>query len=55
MLGFGDWGVAAAYLACLAGTALCIYSALRHWNDKDERRATRRRAPGAAAEAEEEI
>jgi hypothetical protein len=55
MLGFGDWGVAAAYLACLAATALCVVSALMHWSDRDETAAARRRRHDGAAEVEEEI
>jgi hypothetical protein len=57
MLGFGDWGVTAAYVACLAATLLCIVSALRHWNDsdEDERGAARRQQRKAGAGVEEEI
>jgi hypothetical protein len=35
MLGFGDLGVAAAYVLCLASTALCVVYALLHWNDEE--------------------
>ncbi len=55
MLGFGDWGVAGAYLACLAATALCVVSAFRHWGDKDEMRTSPPQGRGSEAEAEEEI
>jgi hypothetical protein len=56
MLGFGDVGVAAAYLACLAATALCVVSGLMHWNEDDTAAPRRRRHRDAdAAAVEEEI
>jgi hypothetical protein len=39
MLGFADAGVTAAYLVCLAATALCIAYGLWHWNDDEEDRS----------------
>jgi hypothetical protein len=35
MLGFADAGVAAAWLLCLASTALCVGYGLWRWNDED--------------------
>jgi hypothetical protein len=36
MLGFADAGVAAAWLLCLASTALCVGYGLWKWNEEDE-------------------
>jgi len=35
MLGFGDIGVALAYLLCIASAALCVIYGWKHWNDDD--------------------
>jgi hypothetical protein len=36
MFGFGDAGVALAFLVALASTALCVGYGLTHWNQDDE-------------------
>ncbi len=36
MLGFGDLGVAVAYVSAIGATLLCIIYGLAHWNDDEE-------------------
>ncbi len=36
MLGFGDFGVTAAYLICIISAAICVVYGLMNWNKDDE-------------------
>ena len=48
MLGFGDAGVTAAFLATIASAVLCVVYGLLHWNDDDAPLPAPKHPPGEA-------
>lgn len=53
MLGFGDLGVGAAFVAMLASTVLCVVYGLLHWNDDDTPLPAPRHPPGESLEIDD--
>lgn len=54
MLGFGDLGVTLAYFFTLFSVVLCVYYAIRRWNDEEELPSPQH-PPGEDLEFEDEV
>jgi len=54
MLGFGDLGVTLAYLLTLVSVFICVFYAIRRWNDQEELPAPHH-PPGENLDFEDEV
>jgi hypothetical protein len=53
MLGLGDAGVVAAFIATIASTVLCVVYGLAHWNEDDAPLPAPRHPPGESLEIDD--